>query len=66
MRRETLTLVTGTFEHIIKVEVTSTPEEKAMGLMFRTSLADDAGMLFPYRLPRRRLCGCAIPTSPSI
>ncbi|NJO22746.1 MAG: DUF192 domain-containing protein [Sphingomonadales bacterium] len=52
MRRETLTLVTSTFEHIINVEVTSTPEEKAMGLMFRTSLADDAGMLFPYAPPQ--------------
>ena len=52
MRRETLALVTGTAEHIIQVEITSTPEEKAMGLMFRTSLADDAGMLFPYTPPQ--------------
>jgi uncharacterized protein len=52
MRRETLTLVTGASEHVIHVEVTSTPEEKAMGLMFRTSLADDAGMLFPYSPPQ--------------
>ena len=52
MRRETLALVTGASEHIIQVEITSTPEEKAMGLMFRTSLADDAGMLFPYAPPQ--------------
>lgn len=52
MRRETLALVTGAAEHVIQVEVTSTPEEKAMGLMFRTSLADDAGMLFPYTPPQ--------------
>lgn len=52
MRRETLALVTGASEHVIQVEVTSTPEEKAMGLMFRTSLADDAGMLFPYAPPQ--------------
>ncbi len=52
MRRETLALVTGAAEHIIQVEITSTPEEKAMGLMFRTSLADDAGMLFPYTPPQ--------------
>lgn len=52
MRRETLALVTGASEHIIHVEVTSTPEEKAMGLMFRSSLADDAGMLFPYAPPQ--------------
>jgi uncharacterized membrane protein (UPF0127 family) len=52
MRRETLALITGASEHIIQVEVTSTPEEKAMGLMFRTSLADDAGMLFSYAPPQ--------------
>ncbi len=52
MRRETLTLVTGASEHVIQVEVTSTPEEKAMGLMFRTSLADESGMLFPYTPPQ--------------
>jgi uncharacterized membrane protein (UPF0127 family) len=52
MRLETLTLVTGASEHVIQVEVTSTPEEKAMGLMFRTTLADDAGMLFPYTPPQ--------------
>jgi uncharacterized membrane protein (UPF0127 family) len=52
MRQETLVLVTGASEHVIKVEVTSTPEEKAVGLMFRTSLADDAGMLFPYTPPQ--------------
>jgi uncharacterized membrane protein (UPF0127 family) len=52
MRSETLTLVAGASEHVIHVEVTSTPEEKAMGLMFRTSLADDAGMLFPYSPPQ--------------
>jgi uncharacterized membrane protein (UPF0127 family) len=52
MRSEKLTLVAGGSEHIIQVEVTSTPEEKAMGLMFRTSLADDAGMLFPYSPPQ--------------
>jgi uncharacterized protein len=52
MRRETLALITGASEHIIQVEVTSTPEEKAMGLMFRTSLADDAGMLFSYTPPQ--------------
>jgi uncharacterized protein len=52
MRRESLALITAASEHIIQVEVTSTPEEKAMGLMFRTSLADDVGMLFPYTPPQ--------------
>ena len=37
---------------IIKLEVAETPEEQAMGLMYRTSLADDRGMLFPFNPPR--------------
>lgn len=52
LRREPLTLVTASGEHVINAEVAETPEEKAMGLMFRTSLADDAGMLFPYSPPQ--------------
>lgn len=34
----------------IKVEIASTPEEKAKGLMYRTSLPENSGMLFifPY------------------
>lgn len=30
------------------VEVADTPEKQLRGLMFRTSIADDYGMLFPY------------------
>jgi len=52
MRRDTLTLVTSNGRHVIKIEVAETNEEKALGLMFRTSLADDAGMLFPYTPPQ--------------
>ena len=37
--------------HRIEIEVADTPEEKARGLMFRRSLADNAGMLFPYGPP---------------
>lgn len=33
---------------VIKLEVAKTPDEQAMGLMYRTSLADDQGMLFPF------------------
>ncbi len=32
----------------IYLEVAQTPEEQASGLMYRTSLADDRGMLFPF------------------
>ncbi len=36
----------------INLEVAETPEEQAIGLMFRASLADDRGMLFPVDPPR--------------
>jgi uncharacterized membrane protein (UPF0127 family) len=52
MRRETLTLVTTKGERVIDIEVAETTEEKARGLMFRTSLPDDQGMLFPYSPPQ--------------
>ncbi|NJO47666.1 MAG: DUF192 domain-containing protein [Oscillatoriales cyanobacterium RM2_1_1] len=37
---------------VIQLEVAGTPEQQALGLMFRTSLADDRGMLFPFDPPR--------------
>jgi hypothetical protein len=36
----------------ILLEVTRTPQEQAMGLMYRTSLAPDRGMLFAFDPPR--------------
>lgn len=36
----------------ISLEVARTPEEQAMGLMYRTSLAADRGMLFPFEPPQ--------------
>jgi uncharacterized membrane protein (UPF0127 family) len=52
MRRDTLVLVTAAGEKTIDIEVADTPEQKSLGLMFRTSLADHAGMLFPYSPPQ--------------
>jgi uncharacterized membrane protein (UPF0127 family) len=52
MRLETLKLITARGTHAIDVEITETPAEKAQGLMFRTSLADTAGMLFFYETPQ--------------
>ncbi|MDX2205087.1 MAG: DUF192 domain-containing protein [Hyphomicrobiaceae bacterium] len=52
LRRETMILVAGGVEKKISVEITETSEEKARGLMFRTSLADDQGMLFFYDTPQ--------------
>lgn len=34
------------------IEIADTPELQAQGLMFRTKLADGAGMLFPHDAPR--------------
>jgi uncharacterized protein len=52
MRREVLTLKTKTAEHAIDIEIADTMEEKALGLMFRTSVPDNTGMLFPYGAPQ--------------
>ncbi len=43
-----LTIVTGAGEHGFTVEIADTPARQAQGLMFRQSLAEDAGMLFIY------------------
>lgn len=52
MRHDTLTLVTAGGEKKIDIEVASTTEEQMRGLMFRTTLPDNSGMLFPYAPPR--------------
>lgn len=54
MRHETLTLITAGGEKKIDIEVAATMAEQMRGLMFRTSLADGNGMLFPYT-PAREL-----------
>jgi uncharacterized membrane protein (UPF0127 family) len=35
-------------EVVLSVEVADTPEERSVGLMFRESLPEDAGMIFVY------------------
>lgn len=53
MRVERLWLVTRAgHETPIEVEIAQTPEEKALGLMFRTELPEGKGMLFPYERPQ--------------
>lgn len=49
---ERLEIVTSSGVHVISVEVARTPEQQRLGLMFRTSLAADKGMLFPHSPPR--------------
>jgi len=37
---------------VFNVELAITPEERSRGLMYRTEMADDAGMLFDFGGPR--------------
>jgi uncharacterized protein len=48
----TLTLKTQSGPHPFTVEVATTDQERALGLMFRRNLAADAGMLFLYDRPQ--------------
>ena len=47
-----LTISSNGREHRFVVEVARTGEEQAQGLMFRTQLAPDRGMIFPMDPPR--------------
>jgi uncharacterized membrane protein (UPF0127 family) len=38
--------------HNFRVELAQTPQEQARGLMFRTEMGPDEGMIFPYDPPR--------------
>lgn len=43
-----LTVTSGDERIALSVEVADTPEAQARGLMFRTELGDNEGMIFPY------------------
>ncbi len=47
-----LTVTTAKGPHAFKVEVASTPGEQERGLMFRTEMGADEGMIFPMDPPR--------------
>ena len=47
-----LTIAAADGTHRFRVEVARTAEEQAQGLMFRTGLPADGGMLFPFEKPR--------------
>ena len=47
-----LCIISGAKTRRYTVEYAGTPREQAQGLIFRTSLADDAGMIFPYKQPQ--------------
>ena len=48
----TLVMHSASGDHSFTVEVVDTPETRAKGLMYRTELADDAGMLFDFKQER--------------
>jgi len=45
-------LKTATGDHSFNIEVATTDQERALGLMFRHSLPENAGMLFLYDPPQ--------------
>jgi uncharacterized membrane protein (UPF0127 family) len=47
-----VTQADGGQAHAFRVEVARSPQEQARGLMFRTEMGPDEGMLFPYDQPR--------------
>lgn len=47
-----LTITSLGKKHTFRVELARTPQEQARGLMFRTEMGPDEGMLFPYDPPR--------------
>lgn len=47
-----VTIVSGGHRHVFNLELADTPQEQERGLMFRTQLPADGGMLFTYHPPR--------------
>ena len=48
-----LVIVTSGGPQKFQIEIATTPGQQAQGLMYRRTMAADAGMLFPYASPRR-------------
>ncbi len=49
---ETVTIYSGTDEHKFIIELADEDEERRVGLMYRTEMAEDAGMLFDFETPQ--------------
>lgn len=47
-----VTLVTGTGRHTYRLEVAATADEQQCGLMYRKSMPQKTGMIFPFTPPR--------------
>ncbi len=52
MRRESITLTTQAGPKTISAEIAKSAPEQEQGLMFRTHIGDDDGMLFVYGKPQ--------------
>ena len=52
LKQVTLCITSGATTRGFTVEIAGSVAEQAKGLMFRTELADDAGMIFPFPQPR--------------
>lgn len=52
LEQVTLCLTSGTKTRAFTVEVAASSAEQAKGMMFRTEMADNTGMIFPFPQPR--------------
>lgn len=52
LEQVTLCITSGAKTRAFTVELAQTSMEQARGMMFRTALADNAGMVFPFPEPR--------------
>ena len=52
LQQVTLCVISAAKTHSFTVEAARTSAEQARGLMFRTELADNMGMIFPFPQPR--------------
>ncbi len=48
-----LTVTSANGRHRFRVEVAASPAQQEKGLMFRTAMGADEGMIFPYKQPQR-------------
>ena len=49
-----VTVVSGTQRHVFTTEVAASQEAQSRGMMFRTEMGDDEGMIFPSYVPQER------------
>lgn len=52
VKLEPLTVITAAGSHAFEVEIADNDQERALGLMYRDSIAPDRGMLFVFKPPR--------------